>query len=170
MYPPYKEKAVMVQKIFGKSDISKKKKTCGHGVPAYRTTIERRAAAYESIKTKNEAKQSKAKQSKGNFRLGRSHCVRFLLFKPLLIRQTYTERRRLAPEYMRSNTHTNQRTQQTIVTNIMEREFVATPILSYIYIYIYVHIIYYISCPSVPVARLGIQVQALPSSKRHGTQ
>ena len=43
----------------------------------------------------------------------------------------YTERRRLAPEYMGSNTHTHQRTQLTIVTTIIEREFVATAILSY---------------------------------------
>ena len=35
------------------------------------------------------------------------HCVRFLLLSPpRLIRQRYTERRRLAPEYMRSNTCT----------------------------------------------------------------
>ena len=65
-------------------------------------------------------------------RLRGLHCVR-LLFKPRLIRQRYTERRRLAPEYMGSNTHTHtqQRTQLTIVTNIVEREFVATAILSY---------------------------------------
>ena len=44
---------------------------------------------------------------------------------------TYTESRRLAPEYMASNTHTHQRTQLTIVTNIIEREFVAAAILSY---------------------------------------
>ena len=42
----------------------------------------------------------------------------------------YTERRRLAPEYIGSNTHTHQCTQLTIVTNIIEREFVATAILS----------------------------------------
>ena len=34
------------------------------------------------------------------------HCVRFLHFKPRLIRQTYTERCRQAPEYMVSNTYT----------------------------------------------------------------
>ena len=33
-------------------------------------------------------------------------CVRFLHFKPRLIRQTYTERCRLAPEYMGSNKYT----------------------------------------------------------------
>ena len=61
----------------------------------------------------------------------RHNIVRFLIFKPWLIRQTYTERRRLAPDYMGSNTHTHQRTQLTIVTNnIIEREFVATAILS----------------------------------------
>ena len=38
------------------------------------------------------------------------HCVRFLLFKPRLIRQTYTERRRLAPEYMGLNTQIPTRT------------------------------------------------------------
>ena len=32
---------------------------------------------------------------------------------------------------MRANTHTHQRTQETIVTNIIERKFVATAILSY---------------------------------------
>ena len=58
------------------------------------------------------------------------HCVRFLLFKPRLIRQTYTERRRLTPEYVGLNTHTYQRAQLTKVTNIIEREFVATAILS----------------------------------------
>ena len=61
-------------------------------------------------------------------RLRRLHCVRFLLFKPRLIRQRYTERRRLAPEYMGSNTLTHQRTQLSIVTNVIEREFVATAI------------------------------------------
>ena len=61
-------------------------------------------------------------------RLERLHGVRFLLFKPRLIRQTYAERRRLAPENMGSNTHTHQRTQLTILTNIIEREFVATAI------------------------------------------
>ena len=52
-------------------------------------------------------------------------------FKPRLIRQRYTERRRLAAEYMGSNTHTytHQRTQLSIVTNIIEREFVATAII-----------------------------------------
>ena len=38
-------------------------------------------------------------------RLRRLHYVCFLFFKPWLIRETYTERRRLAPEYMGSNTH-----------------------------------------------------------------
>ena len=47
--------------------------------------------------------------------LRRLHYVRFVLLKPRLIHQTYTERRRLAPEYMGSNTHTHQRTQLTIV-------------------------------------------------------
>ena len=42
---------------------------------------------------------------------------------------------RLAPEYMGSNTHARQRTQLTIVTKIIEREIVATSILSYTYTY-----------------------------------
>ena len=44
-----------------------------------------------------------------------------------LIRQTYTERCKLAPEYNHiwDQTHTHQRTQLTIVTNIIEREFVS---------------------------------------------
>ena len=68
-------------------------------------------------------------------RLRRLHCVRFLLFRPRLIRQTYTEMRRLTPEYMGSDTHTQQRTQLTIDSykNIIEREFVATAILSSIH-------------------------------------
>ena len=58
------------------------------------------------------------------------YCVGFLLFKPWLIRQIYTERRRLAPEYMGSNRHTHQHTQLAIVTNIIEHdEFVATAII-----------------------------------------
>ena len=68
-------------------------------------------------------------------RLRRLHCVRFLLFKPRLVRLTYTERRRLAQECMGSNSHTHQRTQLTIVTNIIEREFAATAIYT-ILIYI----------------------------------
>ena len=56
------------------------------------------------------AKKTKTKTDRARHveeaRLRRLHCVRFLLFKPRLIRQTYTERRRLAPEYMGSNTHT----------------------------------------------------------------
>ena len=64
------------------------------------------------------------------FKNENTSCVRFLIFKPRLICQTYTERRRLAPDYMGSNTHTHQGTQLTIVTNVIEREFVATAILS----------------------------------------
>ena len=48
--------------------------------------------------------------------------------------KTYTERRRLAPEYKESNTHTHQRTHLTIVTIIIERESVATAILYYIFL------------------------------------
>ena len=62
-------------------------------------------------------------------RLRRLHCVRFLIFKPRLVRQTNTERLRLAPEYM-DQSHIHQRTQLTIVTNIIEGEFVATALLS----------------------------------------
>ena len=77
-------------------------------------------------------KKKQKTQSKPRRGLRRLHCARFLLFKPRVIRQPYTERRRLAPEYMGSNTHTHQRTQLTIVTNIIEREFVATAILYFI--------------------------------------
>ena len=77
-------------------------------------------------------------------RLRRLHCVRFLLFQPRLIRQTYTERRRLAPEYMRSNTHTHQRTQLTIVTIIIEREFVATAIIILYFLLLPCLMMYYI--------------------------
>ena len=46
-YSPYEEKAKMVQKKLGKSGISKKKKKrlVAIGAPAYRRTVERRAAA-----------------------------------------------------------------------------------------------------------------------------
>ena len=49
------------------------------------------------------------------------HCVRFLLFKPRMI---------LAPEYVGLSPHAYQRAQLTKATNIIEREFVATAILS----------------------------------------
>ena len=58
----------------------------------------------------------------------------FSSFQPRLIRQTYTERRRLAPEciYGIKHAHTHQQlTQLTIVKNIIERKFVAAAILSY---------------------------------------
>ena len=64
MYSPYKEKAEMVQKILGKSDISKKKK---HVWLSGRLYIEEQLnegrGFNESIKTKNKAKQGKTKQT-----------------------------------------------------------------------------------------------------------
>ena len=42
---------------------------------------------------------------------------------------------RLAPEQMGGNAHTHQRTQLTIVTNIIDREFVARAMLSYVILY-----------------------------------
>ena len=52
----------MVQKILGKSGISKKtqKNTCGYGAPVYRRTIEQRAAA------STRARKMKTKQNKTN--------------------------------------------------------------------------------------------------------
>ena len=55
----------------------------------------------------------------------------FSVFQTQADSQTYTERCRLASEYMGSNTHTHQRTQLTISTNITKRDFLATAILSY---------------------------------------
>ena len=83
------------------------------------------------LQTKNK-KKHRARHVE-EVRLKRLHCVCFLIFKPGPIRQTYTERRRLAPDFMVSHTHTHQRTQLTIVTNIIEREFVATAILSHLF-------------------------------------
>ena len=58
----------------------------------------------------------------------------FSSFKSRLIRQTYTERRVDWRQNIWDQTHTHQCTQLTVITNIIEREFVATAILSFYFL------------------------------------